>query len=106
MKELQKISKNYTPELYKVIKTVDKQTNQPNLFLVMECFDVDLKQFIKNAKQTTFTGQHIKLITYNFLCALKFIHKANIIHRDIKPSNIFINKNCDVKIGDFGISRS
>ena len=37
--------------------------------------------------------------------ALELCHKNNIIHRDIKPQNIFVNKNGDFKLGDFGIAR-
>lgn len=37
--------------------------------------------------------------------ALELCHKNNIIHRDIKPENIFVNKNGDFKLGDFGIAR-
>lgn len=37
---------------------------------------------------------------------MHFIHKCNIIHRDIKPSNILITENLEVKIADFGLSRS
>jgi mitogen-activated protein kinase 1/3 len=33
------------------------------------------------------------------------IHTANVIHRDLKPSNILTNKNCDLKICDFGLAR-
>ena len=39
------------------------------------------------------------------LCALKYIHSANVIHRDIKPSNILLNANCDLKLCDFGLAR-
>lgn len=37
--------------------------------------------------------------------ALLYIHSRKVIHRDIKPQNIFIAKNGDLKIGDFGISK-
>ena len=46
------------------------------------------------------------MIIYNFLCAIKYLHSANVIHRDLKPSNILVNKVCQVKICDLGISRT
>ena len=33
------------------------------------------------------------------------MHKMKIIHRDLNPKNIFMNKNMEIKIGDFGISK-
>ena len=37
------------------------------------------------------------------LKALKTLHDLNIIHRDLKPTNIFIIKDNQVLIGDFGV---
>jgi serine/threonine protein kinase len=34
------------------------------------------------------------------------MHSANVMHRDLKPSNILINSECQIKICDFGISRT
>ena len=44
-------------------------------------------------------------VVYNSLCAIAFIHEANVMHRDLKPNNLFLNTNLDVKIGDFGLAR-
>ena len=37
--------------------------------------------------------------------ALELCKKHNIIHRDIKPQNIFINKDGNFKLGDFGVAK-
>lgn len=38
--------------------------------------------------------------------ALEECHKRSIIHRDIKPANIFVDRNNNFKLGDFGIARN
>ena len=40
------------------------------------------------------------------LCAVKYLHSANVIHRDLKPANVLVNEDCTVKICDFGLARS
>ena len=50
--------------------------------------------------------EEIKIIIYNIICGIQYIHSSNIIHRDIKPGNILINKECNIKICDFGLARS
>ena len=67
----------------------------------------DLKQLLESVKQgTTLSEKHVVVIIYNLLCAINFIHSANIMHRDLKPANILIDDECNVKICDFGLSRS
>lgn len=36
--------------------------------------------------------------------ALEYIHGEGIVHRDIKPANLFVDRNGNVKLGDFGIA--
>lgn len=36
---------------------------------------------------------------------LEFLHTHAICHRDLKPENILLDKNNDIKIGDFGFAR-
>lgn len=48
----------------------------------------------------------LQYFLYQILRGLKYIHSANVLHRDIKPSNLFLNANCDLKVGDFGLART
>lgn len=45
-------------------------------------------------------------ILRQILEALSHIHSQGIIHRDLKPMNIFIDRNNDVKVGDFGLAKN
>lgn len=71
----------------------------------MSLSESDLMSFIdeKNSRQIDETK--VKLILYNSLRTLNFVHRANVVHRDIKSSNLLIDSNCNVTICDFGTSR-
>ena len=82
---------------------VIKAENDKDLYLVFDYMEADLFNVIRaNILQEI----HKKFIIYQILKALKFIHSADIIHRDLKPSNIFINSDCHIKLGDFGLART
>jgi len=53
-----------------------------------------------------FTEEHIKVILYNLLCSINFLHSANVIHRDLKPANILVDGECNLSICDFGLART
>lgn len=60
----------------------------------------------KAIKNRVLDQMHKKYIVYQLACALKYLHSAGVLHRDLKPSNILINSSCQVKVCDFGLSRS
>ncbi|KAK8886330.1 hypothetical protein M9Y10_041793 [Tritrichomonas musculus] len=45
------------------------------------------------------------IILYGIAATLSFLHSQEILHSDLKPSNIFLDKDCKIKISDFGISK-
>lgn len=78
-----------------------------DVFIVMNQEDTDLKKILrKKCSSPQITSDIILIIAYKLLCALNFIHSANIIHRDIKPANILINSDIDVILCDFGLART
>lgn len=72
----------------------------------MEYVESDLKKLIQLDQRSQFSEEHLILVLYNLLTALKKLHQANVIHRDLKPANILIKEDCSVRICDFGISRT
>ena len=47
--------------------------------------------------------EEYRLIIYQLLSALCYIHNKGIVHRDIKPENILLYENYGLKIIDFGL---
>ena len=91
-----------------IVKYYDSLEQDDKFYILMEyCDDQNLNVFINKHKEKIELIE--EKIIYNIIkqicLGLKEIHSKNIIHRDLKPENIFMNKNNEIKIGDFGISK-
>ena len=84
----------------------DNLENLTHLFIVLDYYEFDLKKLFINKKPSNFQDDHVLTIIYNLLCAINFLHSANIMHRDLKPANILISQECVIKICDFGLART
>ena len=75
-----------------------------NLFIVMELLEGDeLRQLIA---RRTVANLEDKLALMIQICeGLEYAHGKGIVHRDVKPGNIFVLRNGQVKILDFGIAQ-
>ncbi len=70
-------------------------------YLVTDLMETDLHRVI----QSHALGRPHCVRDVSVLCGLQYIHAAHVLHRDIKPSNLLINRDCLVKICDFGLAR-
>ena len=96
------------PNVVKQYETINDERNS-KLYIVMEYCDWgDLdKLILKNKFHKKFCDEKLIWdILIQILIALNYIHnEKKIVHRDIKPSNIFLDKDWNIKLGDFGLSK-
>ncbi|CAD6184684.1 unnamed protein product [Caenorhabditis auriculariae] len=46
-----------------------------------------------------------KRIFLQIIEALKYLHSVKVVHRDLKCENVYLDRNDNVKLGDFGFAR-
>jgi serine/threonine-protein kinase len=77
--------------------------NWKYLYVVMDYIDgSDLEEIMKS--KVFSVDESIKIFR-SLLNGISDIHEAKIIHRDLKPANIYLLKNGNIKILDFGLSK-
>ncbi|KAK4283373.1 hypothetical protein QN277_000328 [Acacia crassicarpa] len=72
--------------------------------ILLEYMDLGtLDTLLKN--NGTFSESQLAAVARQVLNGLSYLHANKIIHRDIKPSNLLVNRDMEVKISDFGVSK-
>ena len=75
-----------------------------DVFIVFDHMESDLGTVIR-ANCETLSPAHHRVLLYQLLRGIAFIHGCGVVHRDLKPQNILVNGNCKLKICDLGIAR-
>jgi len=50
--------------------------------------------------------KYARQIMHQMIEGLQYIHKKGIAHRDMKLENCFLDKDCRLKIADFGLQKA
>ncbi|XP_013921303.1 PREDICTED: dual specificity protein kinase TTK [Thamnophis sirtalis] len=85
----------------KIIRLYDYEINEKNIYMVMECGNIDLNSWLK--KKKTINPWERKSYWKNMLEAVHTIHQHGIVHSDLKPAN-FLLVDGMLKLIDFGIA--
>lgn len=74
-----------------------------DVYIVMPYMHLDLYKVIYSKMKLS--ESHSQAFVCQILRGLQYLHSAACVHRDLKPSNILVNKDCTLRIADFGLAR-
>jgi len=74
-----------------------------DVYIVQELLEMDLNRVIRSKEPLA--EEHHRWFAYQILKGVNYMHGMDVVHRDLKPSNILVNRDCTLKICDFGLAR-
>lgn len=102
------------------IKLLEELKDQPNIVRIEDSkiiehedeirWDIYIRMelltgFRDYSEEHTMNKEEVIRLGTDICSALEACEKKKIIHRDIKPENIFVDKDGNFKLGDFGVAR-
>lgn len=90
-----------------IVKHFNTFIHKSTLNIVMEyCPKGDLTGYMKAQMGKPLKEETIWKFSIQMLSGLRDLHRKKILHRDIKSLNIFLDENCNAKIGDLGVAKT
>lgn len=80
--------------------------SQNRLWILMDYCAVGSMVTLLHLTKAVLTEAQIAFIMHSTLTALVYLQSQQIIHRDVKGRNILVTADGDIKLADFGVSKS
>eukprot|EP00744_Colponema_vietnamica_P020290 GILI01028811.1.p1 GENE.GILI01028811.1~~GILI01028811.1.p1 ORF type:complete len:263 (-),score=21.64 GILI01028811.1:52-840(-) len=101
LREVKTLKKLSHPNVLKLREVIREGVD---LYFVFDFCERNIHTVLKSLTQPL-KEEHARLIMYQVLSGLAYIHQEGFFHRDIKPENILCNGLDSVRVGDFALSK-
>ncbi|EKF30052.1 protein kinase, putative,mitogen-activated protein kinase, putative [Trypanosoma cruzi marinkellei] len=85
-----------------LLRNMVRSVNGTDIYLTFELAETDLSTILRH---NLLEPIHRQYLAYQIVKIVAYLHSRGVIHRDLKPANIFVNSDCRIKLGDFGLAR-